>query len=322
MAELAVAQVSQRWSLRYSEGADAAQDRPGHVRAGSGLALWRGRLAVVQDDALFVAQITLDPMQVQAIALPHGDRGLRQFGGDRPNKRHKPDLEAALALPDGRLLLLGSGSTMQRNCWYLLDPDSHVARLWDASELYRRVAALPVVRTAELNLEGAALWQGRLWLAQRSNGKGLESKEKTDALVSVDQAELLQWLAGGALPHPRLEMPLRLGSIRGVPLTVTDLCAEGERMWWLAAAEDSPDAYQDGEVAGSTLGWLDRSGVHRLQLIDEQGQPLRSKCEGLAVDPLQPGRCWAVVDADDAEIPAELLEIALPGAHAHSTIAT
>jgi hypothetical protein len=314
MAELAIAQVRHRWSLRYSDGADPAQDRPGHVRAGSGLALWRGQFAVVQDDALFVAQIGLNPLHVSALALPHGEGGVRQFGGDRPNKRHKPDLEAALALPDGRLLLLGSGSTPQRNHWYLLDPATHAARLWDASELYRLVAALPVVRTAELNLEGAALWQGRLWLAQRSNGKTLEGKDKADALVSVDQAELLRWLAGGPLPHPRLEMPLRLGSIRGVPLTVTDLCAAGERLWWLAAAEDSPDAYQDGEVCGSTLGWLDRSGVHRLTLTDEQGQPLRSKCEGLAVDPLRPGRCWAVVDADDAEVPAELLEIALPAA--------
>lgn len=307
-----LAQVQRRWSLRYSGGADAAQDRPAHVRAGSGLALWRGKLAVVQDDALFVALVALDPLHVDALALPHGRDGQRQFGGDRGNKRHKPDLEAALALTDGRLLLLGSGSTSQRNQWYLLDPVGHAVQLFDAGPLYQQIAALPVVRSAELNLEGAALWQGRLWLAQRSNGQALGAEPKRDALVSVDEAALLAWLAGGPVPEARLEMPLQLGEIGGVALTVTDLCAAGERLWWLAAAEDSPDAYQDGQVQGSALGWIDASGVHALQLRDERGEVLRSKCEGLAVDPQRPGRCFAVVDADDAAIAAELIEIRLP----------
>lgn len=312
MAEPAIARVQRRWSLVYSDGADPAQDRPAHVRAGSGLALWGDRLAVVQDDALFVALVELAPLRVTALALPRGTGGLRQFGGDRDNKRHKPDLEAALVLGDGRLLLLGSGSTAQRTTWYLLDPDGGAVQRWDAAALYQQLAELPVVRSAELNLEGAALWRGRLWLAHRSNGAQRGAAAKSDALVSVDAAALQAWLAGGPLPQPRLERPLQLGAMGGVALTVTDLCASGERLWWLAAAEDSPDAYRDGEVRGSTLGWLDDRGVHHLQLCDAHGAPLRSKCEGLALDPRQPGRCWVVVDADDAAIAAELLEIALP----------
>lgn len=314
-----VARVSRRWPLRYRLGPDAEQDRPDHVRAGSGLALWHGQLAVVQDDALFVGLVNLAhlgeaPPAVEALALPRGQDGARLFGGDRPNKRHKPDLEAAVALPDGRLLLVGSGSTSLRRTWYLVDPPDAGAAvtLLDSSDLYAKICDLPGAITAELNLEGAALWRDRLWLAQRSNGSASGPQPREDALISADLAQMLAWLAGRApVPELHLERRVALGELGGVRLTLTDLCGGGDRLWWLAAAEDSPDAYNDGAVLGSVIGWLDDAGLHQLPLLDETGEPLRSKCEGLAVDPRDASRLWAVVDRDDAAVAVELLEILL-----------
>lgn len=314
-----VARVRRRWPLRYRLGPDADQDRPSHVRAGSGLAVWHGQLAVVQDDALFVglvdlAQLGDSPPAVEALALPRGQDGARHFGGDRPNKRHKPDLEAAVALPDGRLLLVGSGSTPVRQTWYLVDPpgDHGGVALLDARDVYDKIRALPGALTAELNLEGAALWRDRLWLAQRSNGSPLGPQGREDALISADLADVLAWIDGcSPVPELRLERNLTLGQLDGVRLTLTDLCGGGDRLWWLAAAEDSPDAYNDGAVLGSVIGWLDDAGLHQLPLLDEAGEPLRSKCEGLAVDPRDDRRLWAVVDCDNAAIAVELLEILL-----------
>jgi hypothetical protein len=62
--------------LRYDVGAPLGEDRPRHVRAASGLAYFGGRLAVIQDDAAFIAFVGTD---VSAIALPRGAHGRRRF---------------------------------------------------------------------------------------------------------------------------------------------------------------------------------------------------------------------------------------------------
>ncbi|MBK8648737.1 MAG: hypothetical protein IPN16_19770 [Gemmatimonadetes bacterium] len=62
--------VVARRPLHYVDGADAHADRPAHVRAGSSLA-WLGPfLALVQDDANFVALIDPRDASTRAIALP------------------------------------------------------------------------------------------------------------------------------------------------------------------------------------------------------------------------------------------------------------
>src|SRR5688572_15467550 len=93
------ARVVRTTELRYAAGADAALDRPAHLRAGSGIAWVGGRLAVVQDDAAFLAWV--DPATGLADSLPllRGADGARQFGDDRGNKHLKPDFESCVAVP-------------------------------------------------------------------------------------------------------------------------------------------------------------------------------------------------------------------------------
>ena len=102
--------------LFYNKGADPMLDRPAHVRAGSSLSWFGDRLALIQDDANFLL-IEPHSLQVDAIPLPAGEGGLRQFDDLRGNKRFKLDLEACVTVPtpDGDLLLaFGSGSTPDR----------------------------------------------------------------------------------------------------------------------------------------------------------------------------------------------------------------
>lgn len=89
------AQVLNRWPLYYSAGADIELDRPAHVRAGSGLTNLGTRLALIQDDANFVA--ILDPLTktVDSIALPALPCRQRQFDDLRGNRLAKLDLEPA-----------------------------------------------------------------------------------------------------------------------------------------------------------------------------------------------------------------------------------
>src|SRR5829696_7409339 len=108
------ARVVRSVPLLYAEGACAPLDRPAHVRSASGIARVAGRVAVIQDDANFVALIDPETGFAHAVTLPAGEGGVRQFDDLRGNKRFKLDLECCVTVDDDdgqeMLLAFGSGS--------------------------------------------------------------------------------------------------------------------------------------------------------------------------------------------------------------------
>lgn len=308
--------------LRYTEGADAALDRPAHVRAASGAAFVRTpqglRLAVVQDDANFLALVDVASGKVHAVPLP-SKGGLRLFDEGRGNKKDKLDLESLVELPvegSKALVAFGSGSSAARMSLAVLRVDRSPAavELVDARTLYAALAQHPLLAGgAELNLEGAVLLSnGNLRLVQRGNGLG-----RVNALFDVPWAALWKHLrAPDAVPLPpvRATKLSALGEIDGVPLTLTDAASSRGQLWVLAAAEASPNAVDDGAVVGCALGRLNPDGTFALhRLVDAKGAPFVGKPEGLAFDPAQPDTAYVVVDADNPDQPAELLKVALSG---------
>jgi hypothetical protein len=102
-----------------------------------------------------------------------------------------------------------------------------------------------------------------------------------------------------------------------VRLTFTDATALKDGLLFLAVAENSPDTYRDGPVAGVVVGVIDRASEERsprwTRLVDSEGHPYLGKVEGLVLDPENPGRAFAVVDRDDPDLPAELCTVELRG---------
>ncbi len=329
------ARVVSRRELRYDEGADAAQDRPAHVRAGSGLAWARTpageRLVVVQDDASFLALVDPHGGLVGALALPPGPGGARQFDEPRGTKRLKLDLEACLTLDDDAgeqvVLALGSGSTDRRERVAVARglagaPD---VTLVDARALYAALRATRAFAGSELNVEGAARLGDDVVLFQRGNGAPRGELLPVDATARLDRAALLAYLRDPSRPPP----PVRevagwdLGRLHGVRLTFTDAATRpgDARAWFLAAAEDSPDTYRDGPVVGVVVGVIEVvRGVTwaRWARVTDGDQPWLAKAEGLALDPRDPSRAWVVVDRDDPTAAAELCELRLEGPWAPS----
>jgi hypothetical protein len=72
-----------------------------------------------------------------------------------------------------------------------------------------------------------------------------------------------------------------------------------------------PVASGVGRVCGVLIGRIyDRAREAQLAPItDERGAPLLDKAEGIALDPRDVTRAWLVVDRDDPDRPAELLEL-------------
>lgn len=311
-----------RARLRYEEGADAALDRPAHVRAGSGLryvdTVAGPRLIVAQDDASFLAVVDPATMRATSIALPPGPGGKRLFSDERGNKKDKLDLECVESFThDGRSLVvaLGSGSLPPRETAVLALLDKGVAtvRIVNASALFASLRSLPLLQGAELNLEGMCRVPatGRVRLFQRGNGGGA-----IDATIDVDERAFLAYLHGGAVPPLHDARAHVLGDVGGVRLTFTDACSRGDQIFVTAAAEACPNAIDDGEVVGCAFGWSSgasgASGAWVFRdILDEGGARWIGKPEGLALHPTDLTRAWIVVDKDDPSVPAELLTLTL-----------
>lgn len=309
--------------LTYAYGADPALDRPAHVRAASGLAWIGGALAVMQDDANFVALADPETGRCRAITLPAGEGGLRQFDDGRGNKRFKLDLESCVAVPDGKegevLVGFGSGSSPRRErVLRVADAAGAAPRvdLRDASAFYARLREAAEFAGSELNVEGAAWRGGRVILLNRGNGAAGEDRGPVDALCSVDWPGLRAHLddpAANPPPAPESIRAYDLGAIDGCRLAFTDAAAIGDALVYTATAEASPNAVDDGPVAGSAVGIIGAEGGARWTVLeDADGARFGGKVEGVARGP-RPGTLYVVVDRDDPHRPSELCEVQLAG---------
>jgi hypothetical protein len=317
------ARILSRKTLHYEHGADAALDRPAHVRAASAIARYRDQLAIIQDDASFIALLDPRTDRIRDIPLPRGPGGARLFDKGRGNKQHKLDLESCFVVerPQGPMLIaLGSGSSSARETIVLGEqlestPVIHTLRL---PRLYAALRAHPSFLRNELNLEGALLIDQHVRLFQRSNGTSLSKLPASCASCDLSWpvfAALLE--APESAPVPALEnvRHYALGEIAGTRLTFTDATPlTAQRTLFLASAEASPDAIEDGEVHGTALGVLQSdASVRMCLLLDEQGEPCRDKAEGLCLSPENPAELLVVFDPDDPDRPAELARVRMAG---------
>lgn len=310
------ARIALRRTLAYEDGPRPTEDRAGHVRAASGLAWMRTaagpRLVVAQDDTSFLAVLSERGEVERSIALDHRVDGRRIFESRLGNKHHKLDLEAVTPLPDGRVLVVGSGSLPARERVVLCDEAGTTTVPLPA--LYAALRAEARFAGSELNVEGAAVSGDTLWLANRGNGAPSADRAPTDALVRLPLAAFLAHLAGGPLPPLGEVIPLSLGAVGGVRLTLTDLCARRGALYFLASAEASPNAIDDGVVVGTAIGRIDGGVARTVPVVDEAGAPCTAKVEGLAWARAagEGDRVVVVVDRDDPDRASELFWVELP----------
>lgn len=260
------------------------------VRAGSALVWAGGRLLVVQDDALAVAWVDPRSGAVEVVAL--------EGEGEPLSKASKPDFEAAFARPDGSITLLGSGSTGARCRVARIDVATGRVGFTDCTRLFE---ALAVRLGTRPNIEGAVLEDDKLHLFHRGAGGAASAvaEVRGDALDGREVTRVLvDWV--------------ELGTASGVSLAFTDAAPTAGGMLYLAVAEDTPNAIDDGPIAGAAVGVI-RAGRARYAILEEaDGTPSRRKVEGLALEPAT-GEAFMVTDPDDPTRPAELCRVALSG---------
>jgi hypothetical protein len=283
------------------------------VTAASAIAPLGDGWLVAQDDATIAAWRrpgSTTPVRV----LPPVD-GLDRFSEAAGTKHLKPDLEVACpAEVDGApaVLLLGSGSSPRRMRGALValvdeQPVVHAAQL---GPLYARVAEVLDLPVDDLNLEGASRHGDTVrWFSRGIPAAGLVS-----ASVELPLADLVAAVLGRASPASvAVRRPVRyaLGAVEGVGLAVTDAVALPDgRLLLSAAAEDTPNAIDDGPVVATALALVDGDDVVAVAPIPEVDGTVH-KVEGLGLVDVRDGEVHllAVVDDDDPDVPSTELDL-------------
>lgn len=263
------------------------------VSAASALVWHAGELFLVADDNLLLQCYDLEGGFLAEHVLL--DEQWPQEA--RARKAIKADFEMLCQLPDGWVLALGSGSTAQRRRGVLWRPGE--TRIVDLTPLYLALEQ----QIPQLNLEGAVVLGDQLLLAQRGNGEGA-----SNALVSLDLSRVMAQLERASLGPECLQqiVPLELGQLDGVPLSITDLCLDLQgHLLFSAAAEDTVSTYADGPCLGSVIGWLAKGQVQALWPLAGT-----AKIEGICV--VGDGSLRLVNDPDDPAIRSCLYRLRLP----------
>ncbi len=265
---------------------------------------------MVQDDAAFLGVVDPSTGLVDDVPLP-SVAGRRVFDKTIGNKADKPDLEAAFADGD-TLVALGSGGPLSARRVVVTWRYGEVPQIRSISRLLDAVAQKILPGATALNLEGATLVNGEVWLANRGGDRHGDDVSP-DAIVTVELSAWRAFLDNPAhAPLPAIgSVTVDLGGLDGCLLHFTELLATPSGVFYLAAAEATASYFDDGLVVGSVLGVLRDGQARYTPILDEKGSRAVDKLEGLATLPGVPGRFWAVVDADDPDCPADLLELAV-----------
>lgn len=170
-----------------------------------------------------------------------------EYEGERIPKKEKPDLEAGTICDfegEKYFFVLGSGSkSPERDNAFLIpiEKRKEVQKITLTSfyDLLRKDIAIK-----ELNIEAAFCVETQLFLVNRG---GL-FQENT---LIIPDAPLWR-----AMPHTYRSILIEVPTINGIAAGISGATyhAETDNLWICASAENTTDAYNDGEIMGSLMG--------------------------------------------------------------------
>lgn len=308
------------------------QDKTSYVKAASGLAYLDGNLYIIQDSSRYLAQVDSDlsgKIQFHPLAdmktiseLEDPKKSYKDFRKDR-----KADYEAITSLPDGRLLIFGSGYDAQnigtkkqhyKNTGVLFNPKTKSYETLNLEVFYKSLLARSNFVGGEkdgvaprLNIEAATVFEGnKLAIFHRSN----YNKNSHDAMIVFP---LEAWLKEVHKPNWELKetrlLTLNFGMARSkdkkFPINLNDVTfQDGSFIFPLASEADTivNGKDVDGEVIWTGLAKITLGPKENSCSTFRFSDPKMPKIEGLTPNPKHPKQFFAVHDVDSEELPSLL----------------
>ncbi|MDX5419688.1 MAG: hypothetical protein LPK09_10775 [Hymenobacteraceae bacterium] len=295
-----------------------------NLPSASGLEMLGNHYYVVGDDSPYLYRLDKSFRLVSQEAI----FDTTGFENGRLAKAVKADLESMTLLQhQGKpyLLMMGSGSAPARRKAYLYNicgdeicqerAGTHGAKTIDLDALYQQLEEkADTLGGSLLNIEGVAAGHGKLYLLQRAIASG------QNVLISYRLSEFIPYLsgeAGTALPKAELSY-FRLPQLNNLQAGFSGAYVYDDKLFFTASLEDTNDAYGDGEVLGSYVGYIAFSEIGKQDtleipatlILQSDGKPYTGKAESVVVQKRDgKGRYRLVVVSDDDQGGSELLEV-------------
>lgn len=237
------------------------------LSAASGIYYEENRLYIVCDDSNYLYTYSIPKKQLDKNLLIDMSNQ-----NERVPKKSKLDLESIFKYKDS-LHLLGSMSTSSRTTNFQVALTSFDnAESFSTATLSEKIHSQLGINSKNLNIEGSFLHRDTLYLFNRGNGP-----EKNNGIILVKK-DFLTPIKYIDIPLPEQET--------GCP-AFTDAILLGEKIYFIAAIEQTGSTYEDGQIGGSFFGSIDLNTLALTSFI-----PISDthKFEGLSIyreDPKQ-----------------------------------
>lgn len=208
------------------------------VPSASSLEFYNNQLYIIGDDATKVFITDVDHNLVDSIPL---------FPSEyyRIDKAEKADLESSFIMNESSkpmLVAYSSFSTTKRNKIVGID------LLTKKTSINNAEISLPLL--AEMNIEGAAIIGSNLMLSNRAN-----TTHRDNHFIVADTAGFFQGNKKNGLKIIKIALPPS-SSVVGISGLAYN--KEKDLLLFTASTEDTPNAYTDGAIGESYIGFIDR----------------------------------------------------------------
>lgn len=168
-------------------------------------------------------------------------------------KTQKLDFEAVTKINNNEIIVFGSGSkSPQRDIFiriFLKDSIQHES--YSLVDFYTELKSITSMKNAELNIEGVAFWNGKLSLFNRTN----------NLIFTLEYSNFLAYLnheqASPTIDITHVDLPKINGMRSG--FSGAEVLAHENQIVFTSSVEAADNAYNDGEILGSFIGFLDIS---------------------------------------------------------------
>ena len=231
------------------------------IGSASGLFYQNDLLYLISDNSSYLYEYNIKKEHLEKYPLYHNP-------SENILKIDKPDFESITHFQDS-LYIFGSGSTANRNRMIEFSiPQKEKIQTNNMVDIYAIMQSFASIKETDFNLEGAS-YDGEFWyFFNRATNDSNKNTVLTLKAKKLDQEFAL------------LSNDYKLPKLKGVRTSFTDGVLVGNKLYFLAAAENTTSTYEDGEILGSIIGRID---IESMKIDFTKTISTTNKFEGLTV---------------------------------------
>lgn len=277
------------------------------IPGASGLAFQKDKIYIIGDNAPFLFELDQQGNLLSKFQI----HSLNEYHDNEIAKHLKPDFEALELIDyqdEKELIIFGSGSkSPERDVFTrIFLKETPQLETYDLTGFYSVLKELDLMKGYELNIEAVTMAADSLLLFNR--GRNL--------IFNLNYSDFLQYL-NKKRNLPEIEVTeVQLPEINQITsgFSGATIVPGTQTLLFTSTVENTPNAYDDGEVLGSFLGMVNIDEINepdafRYVLLSKNSQPWKIKIESVGVvKSISPNQIEILIVSDSDGAESELIQ--------------